>query len=86
VRYYESLKAFLHRENMSFSILEVDTPPTTEFIEIDCRTNIDQATRIVEGVFREVLRVPGDLRFRVRGDGISPVPIASSVRRSASRN
>ena len=81
-RYYEPLKAFLHRENVPFSILPVDTLPTTEFLEIDFGTDIDKATRIVEGIFREVFLMPGELRFRIRGDGISPVPITPSRRTS----
>jgi hypothetical protein len=37
------------------------------FVEVDCHEDIDAATQLVEGTFREVFETAGELRFRVRG-------------------
>jgi len=69
-QYYEKVKEFLRSEGIPFVVQRVDTSPVTEFIDIDCRTDIDLALRLVEGIFHNVFQIR-EPSFKVRGENIS---------------
>jgi hypothetical protein len=69
-KYYEKLKDFLRSQNIPFLAQPVTSDPVTEFIDIDCHSDIDLAVRLVEGIFCNVFQVR-ELSFRVRGENIS---------------
>lgn len=68
--YYEKFKQWLRSEKIPFIIQSVDSTPVTEFIDIDCRSNIGMALGLVESIFKDVFQIREPL-LRVRGEKIS---------------
>ncbi|MFQ5846382.1 MAG: hypothetical protein ACE5IQ_01770 [Candidatus Methylomirabilales bacterium] len=68
--YYEKLKDFLRSQNIPFRVQPVDSETVTEFIDIDCHSNIELALHLVEGIFCNIFHIE-DPSFRVRGENIS---------------
>lgn len=68
--YYDNFKGFLRSENIRYVTQSVNSKPVTEFIDVDCRTDIDLALRLVKGIFCDVFQIK-EPSFKVRGENIS---------------
>jgi hypothetical protein len=68
--YYEKLRYFLRDHDIPFSTQSVETQPVTEFLHVDCGSDLQRACRIVEGIFRDVFDTSEPV-FKVWGHNIS---------------
>lgn len=68
--YYDKFKGFLRSENIRYVTQSVNSKPVTEFIDVDCHTDIDLALKLVEGIFCDVFQIK-EPSFKVRGENIS---------------
>jgi hypothetical protein len=69
-QYYGKFKEWLRSEKIPFIIQAVDSTPVTEFIDIDCHSNIGMALGLVESIFKDIFKIREPL-LRVRGEKIS---------------
>ena len=69
--YYGKLEAYLTENSIHYKRQPVATPPTTEFLDVDCGTDTQAAFRIAEAILTSIFQVPPTTQLKVRFSNIS---------------
>jgi hypothetical protein len=70
--YVEPLKALLRRRGVVYALTPVPTPPTTEFIDVDCGDDVEMAAGLIADVFGAVFGRGDAPLLHVKTWNISP--------------
>lgn len=70
VRYYDKIKDFLMNQNIAFVIQQVNSHSVTEFVDVDCDSDIDLSVGLVKETFYNIFGIQNP-SFRIRPVNIS---------------
>jgi len=68
-RYYHELQARLESDQMEFVLQPTLDHPVTEFLQVDCKRDIEFAGKLIRMVLFEVLGLPGERQLRIDYQG-----------------
>jgi len=64
-RYYRKLQSRLEHDGVQFVLQPTLNRPVTEFLQVDCKRNLDLANQLIRLVLIEICDFPQDGRLRV---------------------
>jgi hypothetical protein len=69
--YFGKLEAYLTDNAIHYKRQPVATPPTTEFLDVDCGTDTQAAFRIAEAILTSIFQIPPTTQLKVRFSNLS---------------
>lgn len=69
--YFTNLQEYLVANDIPFKRQPVETPPTTEFLDVDCGTDTAKAFRIAEAILTSMFQTPPPTRLKGRFSNLS---------------
>jgi hypothetical protein len=64
--YFRNLQEYLVANDIPFKRQPVATPPTTEYLDVDCGTDTAKAFRIADAILTSMFQTPPSTRLKVR--------------------